>query len=311
MKHLFLGAAALALMACGAEDDAADTAAPSGAEEEASSSEPSATEEAAPSVEAQLDAVLAAQSDDAKARYQYRHPKETLMFFGVEPGMTVADTLPGDVWYAGILSEFLGPDGRVIGANYAIEHRMAMGGRYASEEWLQDYKNWPQSWVGEMEAERGEDEAPFSAFFYGSLPEDMHATADVVLMVRAAQHFNRLEGEGSYFTTALNDIKNVLKPGGVLGIVQHRAPEEHSDEWAMGGKGYVKQSHIISFVESAGFEFVDSSEVNANPNDTPAEEDVVWRLPPSLSTSREDPELRAQMQAIGESDRMTLKFRKP
>ncbi len=128
-----------------------------------------------------LDAALAAQSDETKVRYQYRHPKETLKFFGVEPGMTVVDTLPGPVWYSTIFSDYLGPDGHVIGADYDLEMRTAMGGRYASEEFQQERQDWPQRWVRERELERKENEAPFSAFFYGSLPEEMVGTADVVL----------------------------------------------------------------------------------------------------------------------------------
>lgn len=82
------------------------------------------------------------------------------------------------------------------------------------------------------------------------------------------------------------------------------------DAWALGDQGYVKQPAVIAAVEKAGFELVGSSEMNANPKDQPTEQESVWRLPPSLSTSESDPELRAQMQAIGESDRMTLTFRK-
>lgn len=310
MKHLLWSAAALALIACGGEQDTAETAAPS--EEMAAVDQ----EEAAPSAEERLDAVLAAQDDDTKARYQHRHPKETLMFYGIEPGMTVVDTLPGVPWYSGILSEYLGPEGRVIGANFSLEQRSAMGGRYATEEYQAENATWPETWAAERNAEREDDEAPFDAFFYGSLPEDMEGAADVVLMVRAAHHFNRTEEAGGFFTEAVEDAYAVLKPGGVLGIVQHRAPEGNSDEWAVGNNGYIKQSYVIDFVTDNGFEFVESSEINANPGDQPTEDDFVWRLPPSLGTTRDhetdeaQAELRAQLQAIGESDRMTLKFRK-
>ena len=103
----------------------------------------------------------------------------------------------------------------------------------------------------------------------------------------------------------------ILKPGGVVGVVQHRAAESADDGWANGDNGYVKQSRIISVFESAGFELVETSEINVNPRDQPTQEEFVWRLPPTLGTSQEDEELRAEMEAIGESDRMTLKFRKP
>ncbi|MEL7486706.1 MAG: methyltransferase, partial [Pseudomonadota bacterium] len=110
---------------------------------------------------------------------------------------------------------------------------------------------------------------------------------------------------------ALADTMTVLKPGGVVGVVQHRGPETNDDVWAEGDNGYLKQSQVVAAFEAAGFELVEASEINANPADIPSNEEVVWRLPPALGTSREDPALRAQMEQIGESDRMTLKFRKP
>lgn len=315
MKHLLLSASALVLIACGGESGTTTNSQPASE----SNAEETATvqQEAAPSSAEQLDAVLAAQDEDTKARYQYRHPKETLMFFGVEPGMTVVDTLPGSIWYAGILSDYLGSDGHVIGANFSLDQRKTMGGRYASDEYQTENANWPETWATERNTENEGDNAPYSAFFYGSLPEEMEGSADVVLMVRATHHFNRTEEAGGYFTQAVEDAYAVLKPGGVLGIVQHRAPEGNSDEWAVGNNGYIKQSHVIDFVTSNGFELVESSEINANPDDQPSEEDYVWRLPPSLGTTRDhetdeaQAELRAQLQAIGESDRMTVKFRKP
>ncbi len=281
-------------MACATETDSANAA----AESEKAMAKASA-----------LDAVLAAQSDEAKARYKYRNPKATLDFFGIEPGMTVVDTLPGDVWYAGILSDYLGADGQVIGANFALDHRKAMGGRYASDEYQTKNANWPETWSAERNGERGEEGAPYAAFFYGAIPQNMHGSADAVLMIRAVHHLMRID-EGVFFEEAAADINAVLKPGGIVGVVQHRAPEAASDEWAVGGSGYVKQSAVIAAFEKAGFELVETSEINANPKDQPTEEDFVWRLPPSLGTSRDDGDLRAKMIAIGESDRMTLKFRK-
>lgn len=294
MKHLLAVAAAITLTAC-----ATETGNPNAASDTGSAVAQGST----------LDAVLASQSDEAKARYQYRNPKATLEFFGIEPGMTVVDTLPGDVWYAGILSEYLGPEGQVVGANFALDHREAMGGRYASEEYQTKNADWPKSWAAARNAERGENGAPYAAFFYGSFPQELKNTADAVLMIRAAHHLLRID-EGAYFAEAAADIHAVLKQGGIVGVIQHRAPESASDEWAVGSAGYVKQSAVIAAFENAGFELIGTSEVNANPKDQPTEKDYVWRLPPSLGTSRDDEDLRAKMIAIGESDRMTLKFRK-
>jgi predicted methyltransferase len=294
--HLLIGAAALALFACSKE--AAPPAAP----------EPSASAAPQASASERIDAVLAAQSDETKARYAHRHPKETLEFFGIEPGMTVVDTLPGEVWYTGLLLDYLGPEGKVIAADYDPK-MWTLFGEYAPDP--KEKVNWPADFVAKTEGKRGGDDATIAAFQYGAVPDDMAGSADAVLMVRAIHHFTRLEDKGGYMTKALADINKVLKPGGIVGVVAHRAPEQSSDAWAKGDAGYVKQAAVVDAFKKAGFEFVGSSEINANPKDEPTEKDFVWRLPPTLATSQDNAELKAQMEAIGESDRMTLKFRKP
>ncbi len=315
MKYLMLGAAALVIAACSQENSGlgdADGASTHQADvahgESASSTKEMDAGDAEMSASEKLDAVLAAQTDETKARYQYRHPKQTLEFFGVVPGMTVADTLPGNPWYSGILLDYLGPDGKVIGADYSAGMWTKFGMFSPPPE---EKANWAADWTADAEAWRDDDgDAGVGAFAYGSAPDEMAGTVDVVLMVRAAHHFNRLSGD-PYFTEALADINKILKPGGVVGVVQHRAQEDMPDDWANGDNGYLKQSQVISAFENAGFELVASSEVNANPADRPTAEEFVWRLPPALATSEDNPELKAQMEAIGESDRMTLKFRKP
>jgi predicted methyltransferase len=297
MKHhlLLVGAAALTLFACSKEAPVpAETA-------------PSATEAAQPSSSEKLDAVLAAQPETEKARYGARHPKETLEFFGVQPGMTVVDTLPGDVWYAGILMDYLGPQGKVIAADYSPE-MWTMFGEYSPKP--EEKAKWTTDFTAKLNAKRGDDDAAVVAVHYGAFPDELAGTADVVLLVRAVHHFMRLEDKGGWMTKALEDIKKVLKPEGIVGVVAHRAPEQSSDAWAKGNDGYVKQSAVVAAFEKAGFELVEASEINANPKDQPTEKDFVWRLPPTFATSQNNPELKAQMEAIGESDRMTLKFRK-
>jgi predicted methyltransferase len=296
-KQLIIGAAALALFGCAKETPAPPPAAPA---------EP-ATTQAAPSPSEKLDTILAAQPEETKARYADRHPKETLEFFGVEPGMTVVDTLPGDFWYAGLLLDYLGPQGKVIGADYSAQMWQEFG-NYSPDP--KEKEGWPAKYVAKVEPTRTEGDAAIAAFQYGSVPDDMAGTADVVLMSRAIHHFMRLENKGGYMTKALADASKVLKPGGIVGVEQHRAPESSSDKWASGEAGYVKQSAVIAAFEKAGFELVEASEINANPKDQPTQKDAVWRLPPTLATSEKDEKLKAQMQAIGESDRMTLKFRK-
>jgi predicted methyltransferase len=112
-------------------------------------------------------------------------------------------------------------------------------------------------------------------------------------------------------TAALANAYDVLKPGGIVGVVQHQAPDEMSDDWADGNRGYLKKDRVIAFMENAGFEFIGETGINHNHDDKPGEEDIVWRLAPSFDTSRDNPELKAELAKIGESHRMTLKFRKP
>ena len=258
-----------------------------------------------------LDTVLVAQPDDAKARYQYRNPKETLEFFGVEPGMTVVEALPGGGWYSKILLPYLGSEGRLIGAAYALDMYALFP--FASEAFMQRQQTWTTDWPLGAEAWRGEDGAEVVAARFGSMPADVDGTADVVLMIRALHNLARFQsaGEGPYLDTALGDAFRALKPGGVLGVVQHHARDEMPDDWATGGNGYLKKQTVIDAATAAGFELAGDSDVNANPADQPTSEDIVWRLLPGLRTSEDDAELRAELEQIGESNRMTLKFVKP
>jgi predicted methyltransferase len=259
---------------------------------------------------AKLDAVLAAQPETAKARYQYRHPKETLDFFGVAPGMTVADTLPGS-YYSRILLPYLGDEGTLIGVSYSEGHQAIDYGD--DEKRMARIRSFPERFQTAADPWRSGSKAKVSAFMFDALPDSMKGTVDVFLLLRASHHLSKYEDAeyGQRRSKAFADIMVALKPGGVMGIVQHRAPEGNSDDWAKGFKGYVKQSALIAAAKAAGFEFVGSSEINANPKDTPTEADFVWRLPPTLAGSDEGSDLQVARKAIGESDRMTLKFRKP
>lgn len=254
-----------------------------------------------------LEAVLAAQPEDVKARYAARHPHETLEFFGIEPGMTVVEVLPGDGWYSRILAGMLGPDGKLIGADYAAE--MYPKFNFYDDAFLRAKKTWTTDWPTTAQAWAADD-APIEAFALGSLPASMAGQADVVFVVRALHNLARFESDGAYLSAALADIKKVLKPGGRVGIVQHRAPDDAHDDWADGSNGYLKQEFVVETMKAAGFEFVGASEINRNPKDKPTKDDNVWRLPPTFSGIA-DEETRARMAAIGETDRMTLLFRKP
>lgn len=255
-----------------------------------------------------LDAVLAAQPEDVQARYGARHPAETLTLFGVEPGMTVLEALPGGGWYSKILIDYLGPEGQLVGADYAADMWSLFG--IFPEDFVAAKATWPADWAGEANG-WVEGGAPVSAFQFGDMPETMKGTADVVLFIRALHNLARFEDQGGYLSAALADAHAMLKPGGILGVVQHEARPDMPDDFADGSRGYLKQSFLVERMEAAGFEFLEASDINQNPADQPGAEDIVWRLPPTLMTSRDDPEAREKMESIGESNRMTLKFRKP
>jgi predicted methyltransferase len=257
----------------------------------------------------ELSAILAAQPEAVQDRYVYRHPEETLNFFGIKPGMTVVEVLPGGGWYSKLLLPHLGTEGQLVGANYPRDIWPLFG--FFSEERIAKLATWTTDWPAGAQEWRSDNSASVSAFEFGKASESLRGTADAVLFFRALHNLARFENQGEFLTTAIADSYNVLKPGGIAGIVQHHAPDSASDEWADGSRGYLKKAFVITKMQAAGFEFLASSDVNANSKDEPTVEDVVWRLPPTLRGAKDDAEQAAKMLAIGESNRMTLKFRKP
>jgi len=247
-----------------------------------------------------LQAALDAQSDDHKARYGARNPGETLAFFGIEPGMTVAEALPGGGWYTKVLASYLGSEGTIYGVNYQdsvwtsfgwSEERVARSVA-GTGEFAGNVAQWNSNGIGA------------EGFTFGTVPESTAGTADAVLFIRALHNLNRFNDTG-VLEEAITAAHTMLKPGGVVGVVQHRAPENAADDWATGRAGYLKPSAVIAMFTAAGFTLDGTSEINANANDNPTEDDVVWRLPPSYSGGEDT---KADMDAIGESDRMTLRF---
>jgi predicted methyltransferase len=254
-----------------------------------------------------LVAVIEARSAEDRARDQWRHPAETLAFFQVEPGMTVAEVLPGGGWYTRILANYLGGDGTLYGVNYV--ERMWPMFSFATEKWIAQRI----ASTGEFDDDvRGFTDNGIKAqgFTFNTVPPKAGGTVDRVLLIRALHNLNRFEATAGTRSQAMAAIRGMLKPGGMVGVVQHRLSESAPEEGADGSRGYLKQSAVIDIFTTAGFELVAQSEINANPRDKPGPQDSVWRLPPSLNTSKDDPGLRAEMEAIGESDRMTLLFRK-
>ena len=303
MNKLLLVITGAFLVACQSADDAAPA--------EAAAEQAAAVEEAPAVEEDRLAALLDAQPDEVRARYQYRHPQETLEFFGIEPGMTIVEGLPGRGWYTKVLLPYLGSEGHLIGANYPLD--LWSNFPFATEEFMAEMSQWLEKWPANAEEWRGENGASIGAFWFGEMPEEVAGTADAVFFVRMLHNVWRFqsEGKGDYLDMALSDAYNALKPGGILGVVQHHARDDKSDEWANGSHGYMKRQFVVDRIVAAGFEFVAESDMNANDKDQPTDDDIVWRLPPTYATSGEDDDLKATYTAVGESNRMTLRFRKP
>jgi len=227
-----------------------------------------------------------------RARDLYRHPADTLAFFGLRDDMTVIELWPGNGWYTDLLAPLLREKGRLVAAtpdpNGTNEYR-AKGARALRER------------VAANPAVYGPVE--FVILDKTGIDLGPPSSADLVLTFRNTHNWINDGIDEQVYAAAFE----VLKPGGVLGVVQHRA-DEGADVAASAKKGYVPEAHVIAVAEAAGFVLEEKSEVNANPRDTKDYEEGVWALPPALRGGDVD---RATYVAIGESDRMTLRFVKP
>lgn len=245
---------------------------------------------------AALDAVLKGDWRNAEntARDVYRHPKETLAFFGVKPTQTVVEITPGGGWYAEVLGPYLKKSGQYVAAvvDPASASEKSRGYYQRSVDGLQKkFTDGPAQF----------DKAKMVKYDPAKPVFGAADSADVVLTFRNVHNWrsaNQAEGMFKGFFA-------VLKPGGVLGVVEHRA---NQDVAADDKTGYVGEAQVIAMAEAAGFRLDGKSEINANPKDTKDHPNGVWTLPPSNNHPEAD---RAKYQAIGESDRMTLRFVKP
>jgi len=238
--------------------------------------------------------------NETSTRDEWRHPLETLAFFAIEPDMTIVEVLPGNGgWYSQILNPLTAEQGRLIGVTYPDSLWVQMFSTW-NEENQEKYAGDATQMARYMSVEGVVRSQPIVGYTISSIPDDENGRADAVLFIRAMHHLFRFEQP--LVDTALSEVFDVLAPGGVVGVVQHRAPEDADAEFANGDNGYLKQSDVVSAFERAGFVLEETSELNANPND-PAD-GIVWRLPPSTTDNPDT-------SAIGESDRMTLRFRKP
>ena len=233
-------------------------------------------------------------SDANKARDQYRHPAETLAFFGIKDGDTVMEIWPGGGWYTEILAPAMRNHGTLVIATWDPEVEGQPAYRYELP------KKMEQTFAKNPEVY---DQVIFEYFSPPESPSLGDAgSLDAIVTFRNTHGWISAGQAQDIF----NEFSRVLKPGGILGVVQHRA-EEGSDPKVSAKQGYVSEAAVKELAANAGFEFVEGSEINANPKDTKDHSKGVWTLPPSYSLGDED---RGKYAAIGESDRMTLRFRK-
>jgi len=238
-------------------------------------------------------------SVENKARDQYRHPVETLSFFGLKPDMAVLEVWPARGWYTEILAPYLKDQGKLTIANFrqndgSLEDERKIFWARLAAKLKQDI----QKHAGHFGAVQVEEFDPPGLM---QLPQVNQF--DLVLSFRNSHIWN----EEGYLLDVYRAMFDMLKPGGTLGLVEHRS-SRLSEISSRAGEGYLDEYYVIAVAQQAGFILADRSEINANPKDTKDYPKGVYALPPTLAMGALD---KARYLAIGESDRMTLKFTKP
>lgn len=245
---------------------------------------------------ATLDKVLAGdhRSEQNKARDAFRHPRETLVFFGLRQDMTVLEIWPGGGgWYTEVLAPVLREHGHYIVANMDPK---------SESKYVQDnLKKFAEKVAARPDLYDRAKKTTLQA------PNELHpvpdGSVDMVLTFRNVHNWMDNGSEDAMFKA----MYAALKPGGILGVEEHRARNtEPQDPKAQ--SGYVRTDYLVALAAKAGFKLIGESEINANPKDTADHPNGVWSLPPTLDGGDTD---RAKFIAIGESDRQTLRFRKP
>ncbi len=274
MRSIFAATAALAALAMGA---------PVAADHHMESSA-----SAAPLAAALADA----RRDGDRGRDEFRNPAETLAFFKVEPGMTVVDMVPGGGWYTRVLVPYLGASGKYIGLSPDVANTRS---ERMAENWGGLAAKFPEQLAG-----WGLTGTTAVGMNSNEMTDEMKGTVDRALIFREMHNLHRF----GFLHYELDTLHAMLKDDGMLGIVQHRAKEDAPAAYTDGSKGYMRQKDMIAIVEMHGFELVESSEINANAKDSADHPRGVWEMPPSWGTKDE------KLKDLGESDRMTLLFRK-
>ncbi|HEX5960736.1 MAG TPA: methyltransferase [Rhodanobacteraceae bacterium] len=241
-----------------------------------------------------IDSVLAGswRTPADKARDRYRHPRATLEFFGLRPGQTVIEITPSGGWYAAILAPLMRGQGTYVAA--VAESRRSTGQAAAGKSALEKL----------FASDPDEFGAARQVVFDGEAPVLGPAgSADMVLTFRNVHNWAEAGTAGKMFEAFFA----VLKPGGILGVTDHRAAPGKTVKEVV-ASGYLPEDYVIKLATDAGFKLLAKSEINANPKDDRDHPNGVWTLPPRLALRDVD---RDKYLAIGESDRMTLKFVKP
>jgi len=235
-------------------------------------------------------------TSDAKARDEYRKPQQTLRFFGLKPEMTVVEISPGGGWYTDILYPVVKDSGKYVAAHF-----------YVDESTNDYYKKALAAFKEKTQAGGKYEGAAVTAFHPTKALDIIDAgSADMVLTFRNVHNWYMREGDTG-IGNAFGAFFKALKPGGVLGVVEHELPAS-ADDAVMTSSGYMKRSYVVAAAEKAGFILEASSDINANAMDNADHPKGVWTLPPRLALEDQD---RDKYLAIGESNRMTLKFKKP
>ncbi|UZJ61694.1 methyltransferase [Pseudomonas sp. KU26590] len=225
------------------------------------------------------------------ARDQYRHPEQTLTFFGLRPDQTVIEITPGNGWYSELLAPLLNDKGHYVAA--IVDPATSDDAKKSADSLKQKYAADPAHY-SKVAVVAYAPQAPV----FGK-----PGSADTVLTFRNVHNWVDAGNEAATFKA----FYEVLKPGGTLGVVDHRAkPGTTAKDNAQ--NGYLPTDYVIKLAQNAGFTLAGQSEINANPKDTKDYPDGVWTLPPALVKGEQD---KAKFLAIGESDRMTLRFIKP
>jgi predicted methyltransferase len=236
--------------------------------------------------------------DQDRSRDRYRNPAETLEFFQVRPGMTVIDYMPAGGWFSRILIPYLGSSGTYVSLNPELHPELT--------GYWDMYRGTAEKFPAEARGWVGEGGARVIGANTDDVPAALAGTADRFLIFREMHNMRRF----GWLHDTLLTARTLLKPDGLLGIEQHRAKADALASYTLGDKGYLREKDVIALLDAYGFDLVARSEINANPRDPANWPDGVWTLPPGYRGAGDNAARRAELDAIGETDRMTLLFRK-